>query len=223
MSGGALFIYFGGRDLIESHLGQEEAQRQFQVDPAAKPSPFHASLRGGMAGAFPDGAPEPGDAIARLTIPRLQSDLYVVEGDGARQLRRGPGHVSGTAMPGQDGNCIIAGHRDTHFRVLKDIRAGDEIILQTRDGEYRYRVETTQIVSPRDTKSLRRTADAQLHLVTCYPFYYLGSAPQRFIVQAALEAGRTPETLLDKPVKPALAAAHSAGPGEPRSSSRKMN
>ncbi len=90
-------------------------------------------------------------------------------------------------MPGEDGNCLIAGHRDTHFRVLKDIRKGDEILLQTRTGEYRYRVETTQIVSPKNTASLRPTSDAQLHLITCYPFYYVGSAPKRFIVEAQLE------------------------------------
>ncbi len=112
-----------------------------------------------------------------------------MEGDGARQLRQGPGHVRGTAMPGANGNCIIAGHRDTHFRVLKDIREGDEIVLQTRAGEYTYRVRTMQIVSPRDTKSLRPSNDAELHLVTCYPFYYLGSAPKRFIVDAQLENG----------------------------------
>jgi sortase A len=172
IAGGALFLYLGGRDFVESRLGQHEAQRNFEQQTAPKPSPFHSSP----------------DAIARLEIPRLGADLYVVEGDGARQLRLGPGHIAGTALPGQYGNCIIAGHRDTHFRVLKDIRAGDEIVLETRQGEYRYRVETTQVVSQRDLRPLRPTRDAELHLVTCYPFYYIGSAPKRFIVRANLEA-----------------------------------
>src|SRR5215469_3865880 len=189
ISGGALFLFLGGRDLVDSSLGQSEAQREFQDSPPSKPSPFSPAKRRGSAPLPRFPAPRLGDPIARLTIPRLATGLYVVEGDGARQLRRGPGHLSGTAMPGDIGNCIIAGHRDTHFRVLKDIRRGDEIVLQTRDGEYTYRVRTMQIVSPRDTQTLRPTKDAELHLVTCYPFYYLGSAPKRFIVDATLETG----------------------------------
>jgi sortase A len=189
MSGGAFLLFFGGRELLDSNLGQREAEHEFEAIPSSKPSPFNRTRSANPALSIPSSAPQLGDPIARLTIPRLSTGLYVVEGDGARQLRRGPGHLSGSAMPGNLGNCIIAGHRDTHFRVLKDIRKGDEILLQTRDGEYTYRVRTTQIVSPRDTNSLRPTQDAELHLVTCYPFYYLGSAPKRFIVDARLESG----------------------------------
>jgi sortase A len=189
ISGGALLLFLGGRDLVESHLGQSEAQREFQASPLFKTPPFTSTSRSGSAPPALAPPPQIGDAVARLTIPRLATDLYVVEGDGARQLRLGPGHLRGTAMPGANGNCVIAGHRDTHFRVLKDIRQGDEIVLQTRDGDYTYRVNTTLIVSPRDTKSLRPTPDGELHLVTCYPFYYLGSAPKRFIVEAQLENG----------------------------------
>lgn len=189
ISGGALFLFLGGRDLVDSSLGQREAQDEFQASPPSKPSPFKSSRHAKSAPHVSTLAPRLGDAIAKLTIPRLETDLYVVEGDGVRQLRLGPGHLSGTAMPGDIGNCIIAGHRDTHFRVLKDIRRGDEIVLQTHDGEYTYRVRTTQIVSPRDIQPLRPTKDAELHLVTCYPFYYLGSAPKRFIVDAILEGG----------------------------------
>ncbi len=189
ISGGALLLFLGGRDVVDSRLGQSEAQREFQANPTPKPSPFTPSLASKSALSSFAPSPQLGDPVARLTIPRLAADLYVVEGDGTRQLRRGPGHVRGTAMPGANGNCIIAGHRDTHFRVLKDIRRGDEVVLQTRNGEYTYRVVTTQIVTPRDTQSLRPTSDAELHLVTCYPFYYLGSAPKRFIVDAELEDG----------------------------------
>ena len=90
-------------------------------------------------------------------------------------------------MPGQPGNCIIAAHRDTHFRVLKDILPGDRIVLETREGQYTYRVKSTRIVLPTDTESLQPTRDAELHLITCYPFYYVGNAPKRFIVQAGLD------------------------------------
>ncbi len=186
IAGGALFLFLGARDLVDSRLGQTEAQRDFQLTSPVKPSPFNESPSA-PASASPAAPPQLGDAIAKLSIPSLETNLYVVEGDGSRELRRGPGHVKGSAMPGEDGNCLIAGHRDTHFRILKDIRKGDEILLQTRTGEYRYRVETTQIVSPKNTASLRPTSDAQLHLITCYPFYYVGSAPKRFIVEAQLE------------------------------------
>lgn len=183
IAGGALFLFLGGRDIVESRLGQSQAERQFQEITPVRPSPFESGPK------TPRAVPRAklGDAIARLEIPRLGADLYVVEGDGARELRLGPGHIAGTPMPGQDGNCIIAGHRDTHFRILKDIRRGDEIVLQTRNGEFTYRVQSTQVVSPKDTRALRPTQDAELHLVTCYPFYYVGSAPKRFIVKAELQ------------------------------------
>ncbi len=187
IAGGALLLYLGGRDIIESQLGQRDAQQEFEENPAPDhPSPFSSNLH-----AYRAPYPKLGEAFAKLEIPRLGTDLYVVEGDGSRQLRLGPGHVQGTALPGGNGNCIIAGHRDTHFRVLKDIRSGDEIVLQTRWGEYHYRVQKMQVVSPRDTVPLRPTTDAELHLVTCYPFYYVGSAPKRFIVQARLEPSVT--------------------------------
>jgi sortase A len=210
ISGGALFLFLGGRDLVDSRLGQSEAQQEFQASPVFKPSPFKAHSRKSSAPFLASPAPQLGETVAKLTIPRLATDLYVVEGDGAKQLRLGPGHLHGTAMPGTNGNCIIAGHRDTHFRVLKDIRQGDEIVLQTRDGEYTYRVRTMQVVSPRDTKSLRPTPDAELHLVTCYPFYYLGSAPKRFIVDAQLENG--PAVAMSSPFTPSAPGISSLRP-----------
>jgi sortase A len=174
ISGGALLLYFGARDFLVSRTGQREAARAFD-----------ARVRTSSAA-----PPVRGRPVARLRIPRLGTDLYVVEGDGAGELRRGPGHMAGTALPGTTGNCIIAGHRDTHFRVLKDIRAGDDIFLETHAGIFIYRVERTSIVTPDDTSSLRPTAEAQLNLITCYPFRYTGPAPKRFVVKAVL-AGRT--------------------------------
>lgn len=196
LAGGALLLFLGGRDWIESHLGQRAAEQQFEDQTLPeRPSPFpeNGIASNGPARSAPS-RPKLGDAIAKLEIPRLGADLFVVEGDNARQLRLGPGHIQGTAMPGAKGNCIIAGHRDTHFRVLKDIRSGDEIVLDTRWGQFRYRVQQIQIVSPRDTLPLRPTTDAELHLVTCYPFYYVGSAPKRFIVRASLESPVTAAT-----------------------------
>jgi len=179
IAGGMVLLFLGGRDVFEARVGQQEAQRAFETVNPAKPSPFLGKTQPGKVAL--------GDAVAKMIIPRLDVELYVVEGDDSTDLRRGPGHVAGTAMPGQGGNCIIAGHRDTHFRALKDIRKGDQIILQTRRGDYTYRVQETQVVSPSNRASLKPTGDAELHLITCYPFYYLGSAPKRFVVQAQLQ------------------------------------
>ena len=131
---------------------------------------------------------QPGDSVAKLSIPRLSAVLYVVEGTDDKSLRRGPGHMHGTALPGVSGNCIIAGHRDTHFRVLKNIEKGDEIILETHAGIYRYKVNLISVISPNNTACLRPTSNAVLNLITCYPFHYVGSAPKRFIVHADLES-----------------------------------
>jgi sortase A len=177
---GAVLLFIGARDYFGSRLGQSEAARDFE-----QPVPETPATRAAIQPASIHNVAL-GDTLAKLEIPRLGAELYVVEGDGARELRRGPGHLAGSAMPGADGNCIIAGHRDTHFRVLKDIKEGDDIVLETQTGKYLYRVKRTHIVTPEDTRSLRPTSTAELNLITCYPFYYVGSAPKRFIVEAQL-------------------------------------
>jgi len=124
--------------------------------------------------------------VGRLEIPELQLTAMVQEGVDAATLRRAVGHVPGTALPGEASNVALAGHRDTFFRPLRDIRLKDVIQLQTPGGDYRYVVESAKIVSPRDISVLRPTGRNTLTLVTCYPFYYVGSAPKRFVVRAAL-------------------------------------
>jgi sortase A len=146
------------------------------------------ALRGNVRGSVP-AAPahvrrRTGSLVGRLEIPRLRFSAMVLEGSDSRTLRVGVGRVPGTADPGQAGNVVLGGHRDTFFRPLKGIRAGDFITLATTAGPYRYVVEWTAVVDPRDTDSLQATAERSLTLVTCYPFYYVGPAPQRFIVRA---------------------------------------
>jgi sortase A len=106
-------------------------------------------------------------------------------------LDRAVGHIDDTALPGTNGNIGIAGHRDGFFRGLKDIAAGDPIELETRKGRELYRVERTWIVDPEDVSVLDPTPVQSLTLVTCYPFYFIGSAPQRFIVRAVRQPGVT--------------------------------
>lgn len=126
----------------------------------------------------------PGSPFGRLEIPRLQLSVMVVEGSSDRDLRRGVGHIPGTALPGNSGNVGLAGHRDTVFRKLSQIQSQDLVTFTTLTGVFQYRVVSTSIVSPTSVEVLDPTPDPELTLVTCYPFFYLGHAPQRFIVRA---------------------------------------
>jgi sortase A len=129
-------------------------------------------------------APAPGDAVGRIEIPRLGVSTVIRAGSDARTLSLAVGHIPGTALPGGIGNMGLAGHRDTFFRKLKGIHPGDEIRVVTPGGTFTYRVQFTEIVWPKDTWVLDDTGAPSLTLVTCYPFTYIGSAPQRFIVRA---------------------------------------
>jgi len=106
------------------------------------------------------------------------------EGIDRKTLQRGVGHIPGTALPGQQGNVALAGHRDTFFRPLRNIHKNDEITLETLDGSYRYRVDFTEVTGPEHAEVLNQSHEAILTLVTCYPFSFVGPAPQRFIVRA---------------------------------------
>ena len=122
---------------------------------------------------------------ARLSIPRLRLATMVEEGVGEDILSRAAGHVPETATPGHSGNVAIAAHRDTLFRALKGIRNHDQIVLSTRTRDYRYEVVSTSIVSPDDVAVLAPVkGENTLTLITCYPFYFVGHAPKRFIVRA---------------------------------------
>jgi len=135
------------------------------------------------------------DALGRIVVPRLGLEVMVADGIDARTLRRAAGHIPGTSRLGSGGNVGIAGHRDSWFRPLKDVRAGDEVVVTTPGAISRYRVEWAEVTTPDDASSLRRTSYSALTLVTCYPFYYVGTAPDRFVVRARLVESRaaTPE------------------------------
>jgi sortase A len=119
-----------------------------------------------------------------LEIPRLGLSAPVVEGDDADALRGAAGHLPDTPHPWENGNSAIAAHRDGLFRPLRRIRVGDEVRVQTVHGPIRYKVRDTRIVEPTDLSVLQPTRGATLTLITCYPFNYVGAAPQRFIVHA---------------------------------------
>ena len=138
----------------------------------------------------PSAAPKPAPAaavdglIGRIEITRLLLSAVVVEGIDKTTLRRAVGHIPGTALPGQAGNVGLAGHRDTFFRALKDVKIKDEVQLATLAGNFNYEVESLRVVDPDNVGVLAPSGHNVLTLVTCYPFYFVGPAPKRWIVRA---------------------------------------
>ena len=122
--------------------------------------------------------------IGRLEVPRLGLAVIVEEGVDKGTLRHSAGHLPGTPLPGEPGNVVVAAHRDTLFRPLKDIRKGDEVRFVTPDGSFQYEVVKTEIVRPSDTDVLASGSEGEATLITCYPFGFIGPAPERFVVQA---------------------------------------
>lgn len=127
-----------------------------------------------------------GSPLAVLSIPKLGLDVPVFEGTGELTLNRGAGRIAGTARPGELGNIGIAAHRDGFFRGLKDIQVGDQIELAVLRRKFVYTVDSITVVRPSDVSVLQARRRPSLTLVTCYPFYFVGDAPQRYIVQASL-------------------------------------
>jgi sortase A len=136
---------------------------------------------------------------AVLEVAKVKVKAPVFEGTDALTLNHAVGHIAGTAQPGEPGNVGIAGHRDGFFRGLKGIRAGDEIDLRTRKGTDRYTVDQIEIVSPHEVRVLQAGGRSSLTLVTCYPFYFIGGAPKRFVVRANLKQHIPAGTLSTEP------------------------
>jgi sortase A len=129
----------------------------------------------------------PSGVMGRLEIPRVGISVLVLNSVDATTLLLGAGRLSGTPPAGDPGNLVIAAHRDTFFRPLRDIRRNDRIEVTTPEGTYSYTVQWTSVVSQSDTSPLAGTRQPSLTLVTCYPFEYIGPAPRRFIVRALLD------------------------------------
>lgn len=182
---GVILLGYYGYVSAEARLYQAFEQRELDAilasAPPSRPAPETAAPAAGRS------LPAAGSAIGRIEIPRLGVSTVIRAGSDARTLRLAVGHIPGTALPGEDGNIGLAGHRDTFFRRLRDIRADDEIRIVTPEGTFTFRVQLTNVVQPQDTWVLNPTTNPTLTLVTCYPFTYVGSAPQRFIVRATEE------------------------------------
>lgn len=135
--------------------------------------------------------PPQGSTLGRLQIPRLGLRVIVVQGDSPQILKRAVGHLPETTLPGEDGNAALAGHRDTLFRPLRGVRPGDAITFETPSRVMRYQVEWMLVVPPSSVEVLQSSGARELTLITCFPFDFVGSAPNRFIVRAR-EVSQTP-------------------------------
>jgi len=180
---------------LDAAIGSQNAIAAF--DAAALLNPRHTSPMEGIA--TPDQSrwstsartrnvkAQAGDhdaPIAVLKIDRLNLKVPVFTGTDRVTLNRGAGIVEGTAQPGENGNVVISAHRDSYFRALKDIKVGDGILLETLDGPQQFHVADISITDPLDVSVLSDTDSSMLTLITCYPFYYVGFAPERYIVRA---------------------------------------
>jgi sortase A len=132
-----------------------------------------------------------GDVIGEMQVPRLGLSVMVVQGDSHASLRHAVGHLAKSALPGEWGNVALAGHRDTFFRPLRDIQLGDEIRFKTLEHNFEYVVESIEVVAPTDVQVLEPSSGHDLTFITCFPFYYVGPAPKRFVVRAR-EVDRKP-------------------------------
>jgi sortase A len=181
--------------LADAGFAQWEARHSLEtVTLAASVAPPRLT---GWASSAPASTPKlhPGSAIGALSIPRVALGAIVLHGSDAQTLRRGPGHMEDTALPGKAGNAVIAGHRDSFFRGLGEVIVGDDIFIDSGEGQLHYRVTSTRVVNAHDLSVVEQTDDATLTLITCYPFWVLGPAPDRFVVRAALVANASFATL----------------------------
>jgi len=174
------FVMGEGASWQHSH---RQALEQVLTHTAA---PVRAEVRGDAADI------RRGQPIGQLDVPRLHLSAVVIEGDDDASLKVAVGHLPDTPLPWEPGNTALAAHRDTYFRPLKDIKVGDVVRLSTPRGTVEYRVQRTLIVAPEDVWVLDPTMRQTLTLITCYPFSYVGHAPQRFIVRAErVDSART--------------------------------
>ncbi|MEO5925216.1 MAG: class D sortase [Bryobacteraceae bacterium] len=133
---------------------------------------------------LPRPASHEGSLVGRVEIARLNISAMIFEGTSERTLDRGVGHLTSSAKPEGSGNVVLAAHRDTFFRPLQSVRVGDGIVVTTPQGQHRYEVKSTEIVQPTNVSVIQPTSENTLTLITCYPFTFVGAAPERFIVHA---------------------------------------
>jgi sortase A len=172
----AVVGYAGG---VDAYGLASERYLSWRFDQGARAPKVVEEVEALEAGVLREGEP-----LGRLEVPRIGISVMVLQGAEEATLISGAGHVPGTPSPGVEGNVVIAAHRDTFFRKLGGVRAGDRIRIVTTAQTYDYVVDSTEVVDPEDTRVMESRARAELTLITCYPFHFIGAAPQRFVVHA---------------------------------------
>lgn len=176
--GGLLLLLFVGSQYWQMHAGQRELAVAWQQQNAVSPENTDQSNA---------------SALTRLTIKKIELDAVIVNGISRKALKLGPGHMEDSPLPGSAGNSVIAGHRDTFFHRLDELRAGDEIAVWRQGAVYPFEVTDRRIVEPTDLSPLQPSSSARLTLITCYPMHFVGPAPKRLVVVARLIA--TPDAM----------------------------
>ena len=188
---GSRWWYAHGRD--EGVAAFDEARGTIQRAPPAAEGVDVSTWSPERIERYRAAASTAGVPLAMLRIPALKLAVPVFDGTSEHNLNRGAGRIEGTAQPGGPGNLGIAAHRDGFFRALKDVQVGDLLVVERLHATDVYRIVSTTIVDPSDVSVLAPTLTSSVTLVTCYPFYFIGSAPQRFIVHAErVPSKRTP-------------------------------
>lgn len=183
MVGGLLLISYVGSEYFAMYREQKKLATEWQQQESERVA--YAATHAGQRQIVNDG-------IIRLQIPRIDLDAYVLEGAGRKQLKLGVGRVTTSAIPGEKGNAVVTAHRDTFFRHIVELKKGDEVIVRRNGERMVFNVTGYKIVKPTDVSVLKQTADPQLTLITCYPTYYIGPAPERLVVFSKL-ASRAPD------------------------------
>ena len=164
--GAALLLYVGS-EYYTMYAAQKNLAREFERQ--------NAAVQQQVSQVADDG-------LTRISIPKINLNAIIVEGTSHRALLKGPGHVKDTPAPGNDGNSVITGHRDTFFRHIHELDQGDELLVQRSGKTFKYEVIGKKVVQPDDLSVLKPSADKRLTLITCYPTYYIGPAPERLVV-----------------------------------------
>ena len=176
---GSCLLVVSASSIVSGAVARDSARTRWaELEAQRAATGARAMMAGGTGWAAAPGAP-----VARLLIPRLGLDEVVVEGIGDDALRAGPGHMTGSALPGEPGNSVISAHRDRHFRPLGGLVVGDTVITESGTGPVRWVVSRIRVVTA-DAPALLTTATPVLTLTTCWPIRYFGSAPDRLIAEA---------------------------------------
>lgn len=178
---GLLLLGYVGGEYGQMYWQQRQLQHQWEAQQNRTVAPHEQNVSTDT---------NPDDGLTRLTIPKIDLAAVVVEGTSHKSLLLGPGHMEETPAPGETGNSVISAHRDTFFRHIYELRKGDEVVVQRNGKTYRYAVTGKKIVQPDDMSVVGPSKDKRLTLITCYPTYYIGPAPERLVVTSKLVDGQ---------------------------------